>query len=191
MGTHEPFEANERITGQPLSVVRKQSWKKILRRLTSYVCNFWVSGMGPEGGSSENEDMVVCLLGEPYSLVKMLRIVRSLLSIQLCWISPGEMEFKYMQAEAHQHLISQAIWHKYIDKGHLTHETESPRPLHFKHSHWWKWQSRSKFASHYAWGTNGVCECKMDLKSTSIPTWHQMDHVSWSLGWVSKTTSWR
>ena len=23
-------------------------------------------------------------------------------------------------------------------KGHFTHETESPCPLHFKHSHWWK-----------------------------------------------------
>ena len=37
--------------------------------------------------------------------------------------------------------------------------------------------SRSKFASHYTWGANGVCECKMDVKSTWIPTWHQMDHV--------------
>jgi hypothetical protein len=36
--------------------------------------------------------------------------------------------------------------------------------LHFKHSHWWKRRSRSKFASHYVWGTNGVCECKMDVK---------------------------
>ena len=36
-------------------------------------------------------------------------------------------------------------------KGHFTHETESPWPLHFKHSHWWKWRSQSKFAtSHYA-----------------------------------------
>ena len=36
-----------------------------------------------------------------------------------------------------------------------------------------------KLASHYAWGTNGVyiCECKMDIKSTWIPTWHRMDHV--------------
>ena len=76
-------------------------------------------------------------------------------------------------------------------QGHFTHETESPWPLHFKHSHWWKRRSRSKFASHYAWGTNGVCECKMDVKSTWIPTWHQMDHVSWSLGLFSKTTSWR
>ena len=27
-------------------------------------------------------------------------------------------------------------------------------------------------------------ECKMDVKSTWIPTWHRMDHVSWSLGLV-------
>jgi hypothetical protein len=40
-------------------------------------------------------------------------------------------------------------------------------------------------------GPNGVCECKMDVKSTWIPTWHGMDHVSWSLGLFSKTTSWR
>ena len=63
--------------------------------------------------------------------------------------------------------------------------------LHFKHSHWWKRRSQSKSASHYVWGTNGVCECKMDVKSTWIPIWHQMDHVSWSLGLFSKTTSWR
>ena len=41
-------------------------------------------------------------------------------------------------------------------KGHFTHETESPWPFPFKHSHWWKRRSRSKFTSHYAWGTNGV-----------------------------------
>jgi hypothetical protein len=66
-----------------------------------------------------------------------------------------------------------------------------PWPLHFKHSHWWKRRSRSKFASHYAWGTNKVCECKMDVKSTWILTLHRMDRVSWSLGLFSKTTSWR
>jgi hypothetical protein len=78
-------------------------------------------------------------------------------------------------------------------EGHFTHETESLCPLlHFKRSHWWKRRSRSKFtASHYAWGINGVCECEMDVKSTWSPTWHQMDHVSWSLGLFSKTTSWR
>jgi hypothetical protein len=46
--------------------------------------------------------------------------------------------------------------------GHFTHETESPLPSHSKHPHWWRRWSRSKFASHYAWGTNGVCECKGD-----------------------------
>ena len=35
-------------------------------------------------------------------------------------------------------------------------------------------------------GTNGVCECKMNVKSTWNPTWHQMDHVSWALGLFSK-----
>ena len=57
--------------------------------------------------------------------------------------------------------------------------------LHFKHSHWWKWWRRSNFAtSHYAWGTNGVCECKMDVKSTWTPTWHWMDNffaVTWTI----------
>ena len=71
-------------------------------------------------------------------------------------------------------------------KGYLKHETESPRPLHFQHSHWWKRRSMSKFASHYVWGTSGVCESKMDVKFTRIPTWHPMDHVAWSLGLFSK-----
>ena len=31
-------------------------------------------------------------------------------------------------------------------EGHFTHETESPWPLHFEHSHWWKRWSWSKFA---------------------------------------------
>ena len=70
--------------------------------------------------------------------------------------------------------------------GHFRHETESPWPLHFKLSHWWKRRSRSKFAPHYARGTNGVCACKMDVKSKWIPTWHRMDHVSWSLDYVQK-----
>jgi hypothetical protein len=70
--------------------------------------------------------------------------------------------------------------------GHFTHETESPWPLHFKHSHRWKRRSRSKFAtSHYAQGTNVVCECKMCVKSTWIHVWHQIDHRSWSLGLFS------
>ena len=36
-----------------------------------------------------------------------------------------------------------------------------------------------EFASHYARGTNGVCECNMGVKSRWIlATWHPMDHVS-------------
>ena len=44
-------------------------------------------------------------------------------------------------------------WLCTLSLGPLTHEPESPWPLHFA-------------SSHYAWGTNGVCECKMDVKST-------------------------
>jgi hypothetical protein len=40
-------------------------------------------------------------------------------------------------------------------------------------------------------GPTEVCECKMDVKSAWIPTWHRMDHVSWSLGLFSKTTFWK
>ena len=54
------------------------------------------------------------------------------------------------------------------------------------HSHRWERQSRSKFTSHYAWGTNIVCECKMDVKSTWIPTWHQMNHVNGHLDCFQK-----
>ena len=39
-------------------------------------------------------------------------------------------------------------------KAHFTNKTKSPWPLHYKHSHWWKRRSQSKFASHYTWGTN-------------------------------------
>ena len=51
-------------------------------------------------------------------------------------------------------------------EGHFTHETDSPWPLHFEHSHWWRRRSRSKFAtSHYAWGTNRVlCEMQDGCK---------------------------
>ena len=51
-------------------------------------------------------------------------------------------------------------------KGHFTHKTESPWPVLFKHFHWWKRRSRFKFA----WGTDGVCECKLDVKSAWTPT---------------------
>ena len=52
-----------------------------------------------------------------------------------------------------------------VFEGHFTHEIESPWPLHFKHCHRWKRQSVVQVRpSHYAWGTNGVGECKMDIK---------------------------
>ena len=58
-------------------------------------------------------------------------------------------------------------------KGHFTHETEGPWALHLKHSHWWKRWSRSKFSSHYAWGTNGVSKwmqkgCKIYMYSCMV-----------------------
>jgi hypothetical protein len=74
-----------------------------------------------------------------------------------------------------------------VYKGHFTHETESPWPLHLKHSRYGKVGAGPSSLLHTTLeGTNGVCECKMDAKSTWIPTWHQMDHVSWSLGLFSK-----
>jgi hypothetical protein len=87
-----------------------------------------------------------------------------------------------------QHCHRYCKWVKVHCLRATSHKTESPWPLRFKHSHWWKRRSRSKFASHYAWGTNEVCECKMDVKSTWIPTWHRMDHVSRSLGLFQKQT---
>ena len=40
-------------------------------------------------------------------------------------------------------------------------------------------------------GPTELCECKTDVKSTWIPTWQRMDHVSWLLGLFEKPTSWR
>jgi hypothetical protein len=37
-----------------------------------------------------------------------------------------------------------------------SHTILRAQPLDFKHSHWWKRRSWFKFASHSAWGTNGV-----------------------------------
>ena len=71
-------------------------------------------------------------------------------------------------------------------KGRFTHETESMWPIHFTHSHQWKWRSWSTFASHYPWGTNKICECKMDVKSTWIPTWHRMVIFYWHLDFFQK-----
>ena len=35
-------------------------------------------------------------------------------------------------------------------------------------------------------GPTEYVNCKMDVKSTGLPTWHEMDHVSWLLGLFSK-----
>ena len=87
----------------------------------------------------------------------------------LSWSVPSIRVFSCFKYVFHIFLLDS--W----PKGHFTHETESQWPLHFKHSHWWKRRSMwSKFASDYAWGTNGVYECKVDVTSTWIPTWHQM-----------------
>ena len=85
-----------------------------------------------------------------------------------CWYPPLEM----FRATSHTRLIA---------RDHYTSSTLIGG----------KGRSRSTYASHYAWGTNGVCECKMYAKSTGILTWHPMDHVSRSLGLFSKTTSWK
>ena len=55
-----------------------------------------------------------------------------------------------------------------LSLGHVTHESESTWPLHFKHSHWWKRRSLSKFTSHYSWRNNGVHEYELDVKSAWI-----------------------
>jgi hypothetical protein len=65
-------------------------------------------------------------------------------------------------------------WSRLLGWMWSTHVIESPLPLHFKHSHWWKRRGRSKFASHRAWGTNGVrmwmqdgCNVYMDIYMAS------------------------
>ena len=39
--------------------------------------------------------------------------------------------------------------------------------------------------------TEYISECTMHVKSTWIPTWYPMDHISCSLGLFPKTISWR
>ena len=68
--------------------------------------------------------------------------------------------------------------------GHLTHETESPWPLPLQALSLVENAGpvRVRFTLRLRGPTEWVCACWMDVKSTWIPTWHQMDHVSWSLG---------
>ena len=77
-------------------------------------------------------------------------------------------------------------------EGHFTHETESPWPLHFKHSCWWKRQSRSKFASHYAWGTNGVYMWMHDGCKVYMVFYMALNGSCFMVIWTFlETTSWR
>ena len=79
-----------------------------------------------------------------------------------------------------------------LGKGHFTHETESPCPMYFKHLVGGKGRGGPTLLHTPLEGPiEYVGECKMDVNSTWIPTLHQMDHVSWSLGPFLKTTSWR
>ena len=78
---------------------------------------------------------------------------------KLYW-RPLELRFAHGGATSHTRLIA---------RDHYTSSTliggkggASPSSLH---------------SSHYTWETNRVCECKMDVKSTWILTWHHMDHV--------------
>ena len=93
----------------------------------------------------------------------------SLLLIQVqCTPSQGPID-KFKKQE--QGSVTMEKCHTSLSHFIISHDNESPWPLHFKHSHRWKRWSLSKFASHYTRGTNKVCECKMDVKSTCIPTW--------------------
>ena len=80
-------------------------------------------------------------------------------------------------------MVTVFLW---VTQGHFTHETESPWPIHFKHSHWWKRQSRSKFAtSHYARGTNGGCMwmqdgCKVCMDSY-VASYGSCFMVTWTI----------
>ena len=49
-----------------------------------------------------------------------------------------------------------------LNLGPLHTQDWEPVTIHFKHSHGWKRWSWSKFASHYTWGTNGVCNWMQD-----------------------------
>jgi hypothetical protein len=69
-------------------------------------------------------------------------------------------------------------------KGHFTHETESPWPVHFNHSHWWKKRSRSNFASHYAWGTNGVYWWMQDGGRVYMDSYLASDKSCYMVTWT-------
>ena len=53
-------------------------------------------------------------------------------------------------------------------RDHFTHEIESPRPIYFKHFHWWERWRWSKFASHYTRGTNILCKMQDGCESLHL-----------------------
>ena len=71
-----------------------------------------------------------------------------------------------------------------MTKGHFTHETESPWPEYFEHSHYWEWRSQSKFASHYAWRTTWVCKCKMDGCRVYMNSYTASNGSSFMVAWT-------
>ena len=72
-------------------------------------------------------------------------------------------------------------------KAHFTHETENPWPQHFKHSHWWKRRSRSKFATshYYAWGTNGVCKWMQDGCEVYVDFYVASNGLCFMVTWIT------
>ena len=73
---------------------------------------------------------------------------------------------------------------EFVNEGHFTHETESPWPLHFKHAHWWKRWSRSKFDAHYTWGTNGVYMWMQDGWKVYINSYMASNGSCFKLTWT-------
>lgn len=105
-----------------------------MRSFTSYVCNFELVGWDPNEAVRNWGYASICTRRTVF-FHKILRIIRSVLSIQLCLISPGEMEFNYMQAEAHSSSshLPQAIWYKYMNKYWL----ERPLSCRCQFNPWW------------------------------------------------------
>jgi len=57
------------------------------------------------------------------------------------------------------------------------------------HSHWWKRRSSPSSLHTTLEGPTEYANARWMVMSTWIPTWHRMDHVSWSLELFPKTTS--
>ena len=69
------------------------------------------------------------------------KIPKELHATTQTWVSRVELFYTWAQTQP--------------TEGHFTHETESPWPLHFKHSHWWK---------RWIWAQIGCSHVLLDLK---------------------------